>query len=369
MWPRVLAPASPKAAASGAPPQPTESITIRSARAIQAIRSWRSGADLGRVLADAVGRPDPRLGRRQRGAVPGVDARERRVGLDDGAEAEQVLEPDRVVDRIARPPPPAAELDDGEAEAAGVDGVDEAVAAGGDVDDLGRAGEMGLEAVEEVRRTAERRDHPGETLGRPARGEGLRHPLRRPPRESAASPPRARSSPPSATVTSQSRLVDDVAAQEARRHRDLEGVARRRRQRLVHVGDERDGPAARRRSPPRRAPRASARASSGVVMKAPRPDLDVEDEGVEAGGELLRQDRGGDEVDRLDRAGHVADRVEPPVGRGDVVGLADDRAADLARRRGARSRGRAGSRSPGCASSLSSVPPVCPRPRPEIIGT
>ena len=53
----------------------------------------------------------------------------------------------------------AAELDDGEAEAAGVDAGDEAGAAGGDVDDQRGAGEVVLEAVEEVGRAADRQQH------------------------------------------------------------------------------------------------------------------------------------------------------------------------------------------------------------------
>ena len=51
MWPSVLAPSSPKAAASGAPPQPTESITMRTARGIRPSRSWISGVSAGGVSA------------------------------------------------------------------------------------------------------------------------------------------------------------------------------------------------------------------------------------------------------------------------------------------------------------------------------
>ena len=55
-----------------------------------------------------------------------MDAGERRVGLDRGAEAEQELEPDGVVDGVAGAAAAAADLDHGEAEGAGVDGGDEA---------------------------------------------------------------------------------------------------------------------------------------------------------------------------------------------------------------------------------------------------
>ena len=65
-----------------------------------------------------------------------------------------------------------------------------------------------------------------------------------------------------------------------------------------------------------------------------RAELDVHHQRVEPGGELLGQDRGDDQRDRLDRAGGVADRVQAAVGGGEVGGLADDRAARLARRRG-----------------------------------
>ena len=58
------------------------------------------------------------------------------------------------------------------------------------------------------------------------------------------------------------------------------------------------------------------------------PRLHVEDDGGRARRELLREDRRGDERDRLHRPGHVAQSVEAPVGRGDGVGLPDERAAD-----------------------------------------
>ena len=65
-------------------------------------------------------------------------------------------------------------------------------------------------------------------------------------------------------------------------------------------------------------------------MKAPEPNFTSMARPCEAGGELLRQDRGGEEVERLDRAGDVADGVEAPVGRRELGGLADDGAAGLA---------------------------------------
>ena len=63
------------------------------------------------------------------------------------------------------------------------------------------------------------------------------------------------------------------------------------------------------------------------------PDLDVEEHGFCAGGELLRHDAGGDQRHLLDGGRDVAQRVEPLVGRDEVVRLPDDRqpgASDLA---------------------------------------
>jgi hypothetical protein len=59
--------------------------------------------------------------------------------------------------------------------------------------------------------------------------------------------------------------------------------------------------------------------------------LDVEDEGVEAFGELLAHDAGGDEVGRFDGAGVVAKGVEDAVG-GDQGGVWPTRAAPHWRR-------------------------------------
>ena len=90
---------------------------------------------------------------------------------------------------------------------------------------------------------------------------------------------------------------------------------------------------------------------------------------VDALGDLLAQDRRGDERDALDRAGHVAQGVELLSAGATSRGLADHAARrPAAAPRGTRPRRRP-TRKPGIASSLSSVPPVWPRPRPDIIGT
>ena len=312
----------------------------------QAIRSRISGRLRRGGVADRVGGAHARLGAPQRRLVGGVDAGERRVGIDRGAEPDQVLEAHRVVDGVAGPAPPAPELDHGEPERPRVDRRDEARASRRHVHDLRRTGQMRLERVEEVRRPAERRHHALEALGGRARGEGLaqavgarRRRRREPGGVEELGPERHRHVEEAA--------VDDVAAQETRGRRHLERVAGGGGERLVHVGDQRPGRAA---GPGRHL---DQRAGELVRMRmrrheGARPRLDVEHQRIEPGGELLRQDRGGDQVDRFHRAGDVADAVEPAVGRGDVGGLPDDRAADLgddaAKRLGVRLRRVAGDR-------------------------
>ena len=55
--------------------------------------------------------------------------------------------------------------------------------------------------------------------------------------------------------------------------------------------------------------------------------LHVEDQALQPGGELLREDRGGDERHGFDRRRHVADRIEAPVGGRELRRLPDDGAA------------------------------------------
>ena len=243
MWPRVFGALVAEGAGVGGAAAADRVEDEEEGARHQAIRWWTSGPSSGGALVQPVGGADAGDGGLERGLAAGVDAGERRVGLDDGAEADQALEPDGMVDGVGRPPAPAAELDHREAEAAGVDAGDEAVAPGGDVGDQRRAGEMRLEAVEEPGRAAERRDHAVETLGGGARLEGHRHPLGAvglvggdAAEHQELGPERDGHVPEPA--------VDDVAAQEAGGVRHLERVAGGGRQRLVHVGDQRPGAAA-----------------------------------------------------------------------------------------------------------------------------
>jgi hypothetical protein len=103
-------------------------------------------------------------------------------------------------------------------------------------------------------------------------------------------------------------------------------------------------------------------------MKAPRAPFDVEHERVDALGQLLAHDAGGDERDGGHGGGDVAQGVEFAVGGGEAVGLADHGAA-VAAQDGEEFRLGQAHVEAGIDSSLSSVPPVMPRPRPETMGT
>ena len=115
--------------------------------------------------------------------------------------------------------------------------------------------------------------------------------------------------------------------------------------------------------------RASSRACVDVLHEGAGADLDVEHERAGALGDLLAHDRRRDQRDGLDRARDVAQRVQLLVGRGEAVaGRADDR-ADVLELRASSRRCDSAARQPGIDSSLSSVPPVWPRPRPDSCGT
>ena len=109
---------------------------------------------------------------------------------------------------------------------------------------------------------------------------------------------------------------------------------------------DRPEPGVRRRPPGRLSASAVAVSSDGAERAG--ADLDVHDERVEPGGELLREDRRGDQRDRVDGRRDVADRVEPPVGRREIGGLADDGAAGGAHGRAEAARRRAPCRSREC---------------------
>ena len=93
--------------------------------------------------------------------------------------------------------------------------------------------------------------------------------------------------------------------------------------------------------------RASSRAWSRSVMKAPEPTLTSRTSALGAFGDLLAHDRAGDEGDRLDRAGHVPQGVELAVGGSQALARRADHPADVAQLRRAARRCAATSATPG----------------------
>ena len=107
---------------------------------------------------------------------------------------------------------------------------------------------------------------------------------------------------------------------------DFVGVADRAAERRVHRRQQRFGADAVALGDPGEPHRERARVGFGFHERA-AADLDVEHERADALGDLLAEDRRADERDALDRAGDVAQRVHAPIGRRDLVGLADQHAA------------------------------------------
>ncbi len=101
---------------------------------------------------------------------------------------------------------------------------------------------------------------------------------------------------------------------------DLERVADGVAQRLVHVGDQRLHALVDAAADADHQLRQAARIHLPLHERA-RADLDVEHQRVEAGRQLLRHDRGGDERNGFDRRRGVAQRVELAVGGREFVRL------------------------------------------------
>ena len=117
------------------------------------------------------------------------------------------------------------------------------------------------------------------------------------------------------------------AAHRVARLGDLQGVADRRSERLIHVGEQADDLAT--GVPPELEHRLGE--GAGVVERLHEravADLHVEHDRVGAARDLLRHDRGRDQRQDVHRRGHVSERVELLVRRDEVIGLADDREAD-----------------------------------------
>ena len=211
-----------------------------------------------------------------------------------------------------------------------------------------RRGRAGRPAPPPCGRTAPPR-RPRRAPRRRSRGPRRRPPPARRARSSAAA---------SASVTSTRRgsaVRGWVSASIASPH--LDRVARRAAEHLVHVRQQRLAGHARPARDGRRCARASSRAAGPLGQEGARAGLDVHDERVEPGGELLGEDGGGDERDRLD-GGRSRRAARRGAGR-----------RARARRSGRRSRSpprprrRGGSRATACCRSRGSRR-ACPASRP-----
>ncbi len=107
---------------------------------------------------------------------------------------------------------------------------------------------------------------------------------------------------------------------------DFDPVAGEAAERLVHAGEERDGA--------RVGGFAGLHHKLGEIFRlfigrheGPGADFDIENESVEALGEFLAHDTGGDEEGRFDGAGVVAQGVENAVGWDEFRSLADESGA------------------------------------------
>ena len=87
------------------------------------------------------------------------------------SKAKQLIEADGEIDRVGGEAPAAAEGDDAHADAAGVDGGNEAGVRGHDITDNGGRGQVGVHAGDEVDGAAEERHHLREMLERLAAAE------------------------------------------------------------------------------------------------------------------------------------------------------------------------------------------------------
>ena len=186
---------------------------------------------------------------------------------------------------------------------------------------------MAGRSLDQVSRAAERRDHALEALRRRAAVECVG--------DSGLGGRRVLGKPADLQQLRRERDHDLVQARVARgtgqvveRLPDLQGVAGAAPEHLIHVGDQGAGPQA-----GALGDRDDALGQgAGVVHlghEGAAADLDVHHQALQPGGQLLGEDRRGDQGDGLHRRGDVADRVEALVGWGQVGGLADDRTAGL----------------------------------------
>ena len=146
---------------------------------------------------------------------------------------------DRVVDALVLAQPPAAQLEHRDADVAHGDRADVPGVLGEHLEHAPRAREVAVGVVEQVGRAAERRAHAREALGRRAGGERLAGggARLRVGRVQPAEPQQRRAQ--RERDLDEARLGGARVGERAERLADLDGVAGRAAEHLVHVGEQR----------------------------------------------------------------------------------------------------------------------------------
>ena len=244
-----------------------------------------------------------------------MDERQRIARADLRADRQQAGDADGMVDGVVRPRAAAAQRHHGKADVAGGDASDKAVARRpSPASSTGACGRYSSAVLDEIGRAAERRAPSGRNVSAAA-------PL------SSASVARRSAF---LVASRRCRPMTSISAASA----SVTSTSRRSRRRPVRkstaFATSTALPAADasgsfmpvisaevlRPAPLATSTRlvASSAASRLFAMKAPLPTLTSSTSDCRPGGELLRQDRGGDQRHRFDRRGDVADGVETLVG-------------------------------------------------------
>ena len=256
-----------------------------------------------------------------------MNQRQRSSGADPVARSRNLAESHAVVDQLVGPRAPAAEGQRGKAHGACRHRGDPGLPIDVDRHHHRSPRQVTFVAVDEIVRPARCGDHALKRLRPPTAvqrlldgGLRIRHVLRQA-TQNEELPTQGRDHFP------KTRLAPD-ARQVCHRLPDLQGIADGIPEHLVHVGDDRargkSGAVCGAHDAVRQLARAGHFGHEGAVA-----GLDVHHQPVEAGGELLREDRGGDQRYGVDGRRNVADGVQPPVRRGQIVGRPDDRASGV----------------------------------------
>ena len=248
--------------------------------------------------------------------APGMDDGDWLIRVHPVADAGKARQADGWIDDIGSRTTSTAEFDDGDTNRTSVDGGHDPFVLGIDRRLDRGLGQIEFRLLHEIGRAAEGTHHLREDFRRLSAFERATHPVGTRFRARSKSAGRQQ-----LTALGHGDIpepvVDGIAFQEIDGVLDLHRIAGGGRQRFVHVGDQRGGLQTGAIGDQNQAFGQRARVIETRHEGAGAP-FDVEHQPLKAGGELLRQDRGGDQVEAFHRRGHVADGVEASVGGGDL---------------------------------------------------